>query len=79
MRMRHSRYITPGDTRSPMLRLLQDCQTPARAPGGNPHIEVAYERQFQTLWKAERLGYVKAANGGYKLTDAGIAFLKEQS
>jgi len=60
-----------------MRRLLEDCQTPARRAGGRNHIEVAYERQFQTLWKAERLGYVVEASGGYELTELGEAFLSK--
>ena len=43
------------------------------------HIEVSYERQFQTLWKAERLGYVTQQDGGYALTDAGVAWLAAQT
>lgn len=56
--LKRPRYIVPGDKRTAMERLLQDCQTKPRREGGRNHIEVAYERQFQTLWKAERLGYV---------------------
>jgi len=60
------RYVRPGDTRSPMRRLLEDGQGP---PG---KVYVNYDEQWRTLWKAQRLGYLE---NEFDLTDAGQAFL----
>ncbi len=76
--LKRPRYIVPGDTRSPMLRLLADCQVLVDPVTGRPNIEVSYERQFQTLWKAERLGYVEQGGSGYVLTEAGVEFIKKE-
>jgi len=65
------RYVTIGDKRSPMVRLLTDCNN--RASGA---IEVSYEAQFRTLWKAQRLGYV---DDRQRLTDAGRVFLAKNN
>jgi hypothetical protein len=60
------RNVAIGDKRSPMLRLLQDCNVRGR-------IEPNYEQQFRTLFKAQRLGYV---DGNCMLTDSGKDFAK---
>lgn len=60
------RYVTPGDTRSPMRRLLEDGQC------GHRFVAVNYDEQFRTLWKAQRLGYLTDEQF---ITPAGLAFL----
>lgn len=60
------RYIAPGDTRSPMLRLLQDCWSEVRGT-----VEVEYAQQFPTFFKARRLGYVDDRS---RLTESGRQF-----
>jgi len=67
--MKRPRYIVPGDTRPPMQRLLQDCNNEQSGM-----VEVAYEAQFRTLFKAQRLGYVDAQQ---RLTDKGRALLSQ--
>lgn len=63
------RNVAPGDTRSPMLRLL--------AGARNGYVEVQYAAQWPTILKAERLGLV---DDGFpaRLTDAGHAWLAKQ-
>jgi len=68
--MRRPRYVRPGDTRSPMLRLLAG----AHADG---HVEVNYDAQWRTLCKAQRLGLLDDRYPAY-LTDAGRAWLAQE-
>lgn len=58
------RRLALGDTRPPMLRLLQDCNVRGT-------IEVGYHEQWRTLFKAVRLGYVDAR---HRLTEKGERF-----
>lgn len=68
------RRIAWGDTRTPMLRLLQGCQL--RADGtGRVMVAVEYDQQWRTLWKAQRLGYLDADQ---YLTTKGREFLASQ-
>jgi hypothetical protein len=64
------RHIVIGDTRCPMLRLLQDNVT------GNGQVEPDYEQQFRTMFKAQRLGYL---DGDRRLTETGKAFVAKAS
>lgn len=61
------RNVKPGDTRSPMRRLLEDGE--CNPPG---FVCVNYDAQWRTLWKAQELGYL---NSDQYLTEAGRAFL----
>lgn len=65
--IRRPRHVVPGDTRSAMLRLLADCNNVQSGM-----IEVDYEQQWRTLFKAERLGYV---DKNQRLTEKGAAFV----
>jgi hypothetical protein len=67
MTITRPRYIALADKRSPMLRLLQDCEC-----GSTGQIEVAYEQQFRTLFKAERLGLV---DKNHHLTEKGRNYI----
>jgi hypothetical protein len=70
------RYVAIGDKRSPMLRLLQDGQLPARAEDcGKVKVAVDYEPQWKTLGKAMRLGYV---DGDQFLTEKGREFIARE-
>jgi hypothetical protein len=62
------RYVAMDDRRCPMLRLLTDCNV-----GGAGSIEVGYEAQWKTYFKAQRLGYI--ADG--RITEKGIEFVKK--
>lgn len=62
------RHVAINDRRCPMLRLLQDANV-----RGN--IQVNYEAQFKTLWKAQRLGYV---DDNQDITEAGKQFVAER-
>lgn len=57
--------VAVDDTRSPMLRLLQDCNVQGM-------IQVDYAQQWRTLFKAQRLGYV---DDRQHLTERGAAFV----
>ena len=61
------RNVDRDDKRSPMLRLLQDCNCKGQ-------IQVDYAQQWPTLFKARRLGYL---DGDCRLTDAAVAFLAQ--
>ena len=63
------RNVAIDDARSPMLRLLTDCNNKASGM-----IEVDYAQQWQTLIKAIRFGYV---DDRQRLTDAGRKFLEK--
>ncbi len=58
-------YVEIGDTRSPMLRLLAG----AHADG---YVEVNYDAQWRTLFKARRLGLLDDRS---RLTEKGRAFV----
>lgn len=62
-----NRVVDTTDSRSPMLRLLQDGESFG-------HVYVNYDQQWRTLWKAQRLGYV-TDDCDQLLTDAGRAFI----
>jgi len=61
------RFIEHGDKRPAMVRLLQDCNIM-----GN--IQVSDHRQWRTLFKAVKLGYIDSDS--HDITEAGKAFLK---
>lgn len=64
------RYITPGDKRPAMLRLLTDCFDAAG------FLNLQYDRQHRTMWRAQELGYIDA---NYRLTDKGREWLEKQA
>lgn len=64
------RNVAIDDTRSPMLRLLQDCNN---AQSGR--VEVAYAQQWPTFFKAQRLGYI---DRNQHMTETGAALIAEQ-
>jgi hypothetical protein len=66
--IKRPRYIAPSDTRSPMLRLLQD-----GIHGPDGLVEVNYAEQWRTVFKAQRLGLV---DSDCRITDAGRQWLK---
>ena len=61
--------VNPTDKRSPMLRLLADCTL------SNGHVEVEYDQQWRTLFKAERLGFV---NADMYITESGKKFVADR-
>ena len=61
------RNVALTDNRSPLRRLLEDCNNKA-----SNSIEVDYAQQWPTLIKAMRLGYV---DDNRRLTEAGHNFL----
>jgi hypothetical protein len=63
-----------GDKRDPMLRLLEDGQSPHN---GKVHVWVNYHEQHRTLWKAQRLGYV-TDDGDQLLTDKGREYIERR-
>ena len=65
------RYLTLGDTRSPMRRFLEDAENLKTGT-----VEVQYDQQWRTLFRAQRLGYVSGDGDNVRITDAGRAFLK---
>lgn len=65
------RYIAVNDKRCPLRRLLEDCWSEARGT-----VEVSYEQQFRTFFKAQRLGYIDERSA---LTDKGREFLARTS
>lgn len=67
--MKRPRTVDPNDTRSPMLRLLQDGQS------GSGYVWVSYAAQWPTLFKAMRFGYLTDDS---RLTDKGRKFLESQ-
>lgn len=62
-----ARHVNRNDKRTPMHRLLADCNNSASGM-----VEVDYEQQWRTLVKAQRLGYL---DDHQRLTDAGKAFI----
>lgn len=63
---RGPRDVAATDKRTPLLRLMQDGQTP------DGHVYVNYAAQWPTVFKAQRLGYL---DDEQKLTEAGRTFL----
>jgi len=61
------RNVAIDDARSPMLRLLDDCNNAASGL-----VEVEYAQQWPTLIKAIRLGYV---DDNQRITEQGKAFV----
>lgn len=61
------RHIAMNDKRCPMRRLLEDCWNEKRGT-----VEVSYEQQFRTFFKAQRLGYIDDRSA---LTDKGREFI----
>jgi hypothetical protein len=61
------RNVAVDDTRSPMLRLLQDSNN---AVSGM--VEVSYAQQWPTFFKAQRLGYIDQVG---KVTEKGAEFV----
>lgn len=68
--IRRPRNVAFDDTRSAMLRLLQDCNNPVSGI-----VEVSYAQQWPTLLKAQRLGYVDER---LRLTDKGADLVKHE-
>ncbi len=64
------RYVLPGDKRSPMLRLLQDCQNT------DGSVEVMYDAQWKTLIKAQHMGLV---SDNYRITAAGMEWVSREA
>ena len=65
------RNVAIDDARSPMLRLLADCNN---ATSGL--VEVDYAQQWPTLIKAIRLGFV---DDNQRITEQGKAFVLAQT
>ncbi len=68
------RYLTPGDSRSPMRRLLEDALNQRT---GN--VEVQYDQQWRTFFKAQRRGYIAGGGDNVRVTEAGEAFLRSKA
>ncbi len=64
------RLVDANDTRSPMLRLLEDGRTT-----GSDYVWVCYAAQWPTHFKARRLGYL--TDSSY-LTKEGKEWLAKQ-
>lgn len=64
------RNVAPGDTRSPMLRLLSGAFRDGT-------VEVWYDAQWRTVFKAKRLGFLDD-NYPARLTDAGHEWVAKQ-
>ena len=67
------RNVSPNDKRSPMLRLLFDNSTGTVGDA----VYVAYDAQWRTLWKAQRLGYL--TDPEQRLTQAGADFIARET
>ncbi len=68
--LKRSLFVTLGDERPPLLRLLQDGRQ------GNS-VYVSYPAQWKTLFKAQRLGLID--EGEHTLTAKGLKFLELNS